>query len=296
MDYARTLADRASVVLASLGSSGLPRREAPAPSSDGRRLTSWLELPIALHAAAAGTERAVADPTLLDVLWGQYGLFLAIRFQDDLFDGQRDDPRLQFVADVFLAESLAAFGRVPALGERFWETYRRSLRHTAEAILVVHELERRPGRFGAEHLHWHARVGSIFTVGTAAMCDLTGRDAERDRVERLQAALAVFSQISDDISDLRDDIARERYTFVANALVEPVADEPDAAGALRALGRWEPVWRALRAAADEASAAVDGCSIAAIRELGEDPAGRLEQLRAAMHRADVEWVFGALPS
>ena len=126
---------RIRLVLASIPGQ-LDRRRWPGLSHRRRPTPDWIRLPIWLDRAWA-EERGERLPrgALLEILWGQYALFLCLRIQDDLLDQTRDDLRLLLVADQFLLESLRAFHRLPGLDGDFWVLDQRCVRDTVSAAL-----------------------------------------------------------------------------------------------------------------------------------------------------------------
>lgn len=194
--------------------------EDPSPggalSSLAERPPYWLVLPCELAAAwVAGGELPEED--LDGLLWGQFCLFLAIRLQDDLLDGDVEDAALQFVANRFLVESLEAFERAE-LPPEFRRELRRCIRATSDGILAVQKLESRWGGFGEAHLPLHAEASAVLRVGAAAVCFRLERPGDLSWLEEVSDRLVVVGQICDDLKDLAEDLGRGRFTWVANRL------------------------------------------------------------------------------
>ena len=285
---------------------------------DGPPLPRWLRLPLWLHQAwddagggsqpggdaAPGTVSATAaspgPPWLADVLWGQYALFLHVRLVDDLLDGDARDRRLHFVADRFLLESLDAFGRIDGLGPDFHAFCRDRLQETVDGILEVAALEEEPGAFTAARLPLHAKVSSIFRVGAVAVCHLLGRADDTGWIGALQDRDHVFGQILDDLADVGEDLARGRYTFVGNALLNlEMGDAASADGLERRLlegmllpSRAEPLWRELRRLAAEAAEVVPDAAPEPIHALVRSLRDDVGALDDRLHEARVRRVFG----
>jgi hypothetical protein len=183
----------------------------------------WLWLPRELWASYAGG-RAVSNGSiersfLEDVLWGQYCLFLFVRIQDDLFDGQTSARSLLYVADQFLVESERAFAVHLRLESIFWSEYRRLLQITTMGILEVDALQRRRSRRGL--LQAYKRVASIFHSGTLAVCLGLGRTRPLSALVEVSNDLSVAGQIVDDLLDIGEDLERGRWNFVALSLLHP---------------------------------------------------------------------------
>ncbi|HUF49481.1 MAG TPA: hypothetical protein VMN60_01525 [Longimicrobiales bacterium] len=274
--------------------------ESPFDAMAARALPSWLALPLWLHDAWAP---AASGPRALHhILWGQYALFTFIRLQDDLLDAHFHDLRIQFIADAFLADSLESFQALP-LPAAFWDGYQQALRDTADAILEVRDIESVPGAFTAALLPLHARVGAIFRVGSAAVCHLLDRGDALSWVAGLQASLAVFGQVCDDLEDVADDLEQQRYTFCGNILIAAGRDDIAAAADTTArLGagmldasRAVPLIAALRDAAAAAAAAVPDAAPQRIRTYTAALRQRADDVDRALHESRVRHVFGPLP-
>lgn len=300
--WAQYLERRIGSVAASIpGRTDLAGGDAPSLHLPDGPTPTWLLLPIWLDQAWA---KAPSGPppggALAEILWGQYALFLTIRIQDDLFDRQRDDLRLVYVADRFLLESQEAFQRVPGLDAAFWGFYRSCLRETVDGILEVGRLERAPGPFTAQHLSLHARVSAIFKVGVAAACRLHGREGDAAWLARLQDQLAIVSQIGDDLEDVAADLESGRFTWVGNTLLDAKVGEsipPDARTRRLAAGWMRPdrgatIVRELKRTVAAASAGVPESAPRRVRDLLHKLNAIPTEVEQGMHEARVRLVFG----
>lgn len=261
----------------------------------------WLLVPTWLHQAwtDAASER-LSDDQLDEVLWGQYALFLCIRIQDDLLDGQQRDLRLIYAADRFLLQSLETFQRLTNLNASFWDVYRHCMRETVDAILEVGCLERLAGGFTDRDLVLHARVSAIFKVATVAVCHLHGRHAEMSWISRVQDQLAIISQVADDLRDVVDDVEKGRFTWVANQLLGVTAGgsiPPDQVrarlgqGFLRSDGDHRIIDR-LRQATEELVAAVPESAPEPFLHLVGEIRTKPDELEHRLHEARVRMLFG----
>lgn len=231
---------------------------------------------------------------LNDILWAQYCVFLFVRIHDDLFDGQAHSPSLVFVADQLLLESEISLARHHD-DAAFWRLFRASVSTTLAAILQVDALQRRPRAMTSNSLLLHANVSAIFKIGAAAICVDARRMREYRQISRCADELAIAEQILDDLFDIEEDVARGRYTFVANALL----------GDSTATGQWhaclarqmlfgDGVGALLDRAAthvDRARAAIDRLRLAPAARYLETVGRRLDEMRPVIHRARVEHVF-----
>lgn len=192
----------------------------------------WLSLPgwLAGHPRRAGRGRA-DSAFLRDVVWGQYCLFLFVRIHDDLFDGQARCPALVFIADDLLVEAERSFAKHLPRGP-FWTLFRDLLDTSLRTVLAIDALQRRPGGMGRESLSAYAQLASVLKVGAAAVCVKYHRAKDFARVSEFADHLAVANQIVDDVYDLEEDLARERFNFAANHFG---IDATDASGRSRRL-------------------------------------------------------------
>lgn len=272
------------------------------PPSEERLATPppWVLFPIWLDEAwRTDRSRAGHDHTLAEILWGQYALFLYIRIQDDLLDGQQKDLRMLFAADRFLLESVAAFRGLP-LNEEFHRFYFACLHETVHGVLEVLCRESTPGQFQKQDLGLHAQVGAIFRVGVAAVCQLHGRAPEFSRLSALLDQVAVFSQLGDDLKDAAGDLQVGRFTWVANVLlgvtpgeVMTSAEQGERLGmGLRNPERGLTVLAELRRTADAALDLLPNSAPPALRDWTRQLGHEVEVLDRCMHEARVRDVFG----
>jgi len=274
---------------------------APRHGLTDERSPNWVRLPLWLAQAWAGRRTGRrAGTALAEVLWSQLALFLCVRLQDDLLDGQRDDLRLLFVADRFLLESLEGFQRVHALDGGFWAFYRDCIRDTVEGILEVKRIEKRAGDFTTRHLGLHARASAVLKVGAAAVSRLYGHAGDGPWLSRLQDQLAICGQIHDDLHDLIADLRDGRFTWVANVLLAARPGEshspPEWARRLDE-GLMRPEREAvivdeLRRVARAAAAEVPDSAPEPIHDLVRELSAEPDEIERSMHEARVRRVFG----
>jgi len=272
---------------------GTPRRrQTPAQISP-----YWTMLAPAL--AGSKGPRRVAPCFVRDVLWAQFCLFLFVRIQDDLFDGQAEDKRLIYAADQFLIEAERTFGRYFARSSRFWCLLHQALETSTRAILRVDQLQQEEGGSPAELLEAYAQVAEIFKVGTAAVCLKMRRPRDLMALSRFADEMAVAGQIFDDLEDVEEDLRRCRLNYVAKRLLDGHPTEPAQAmervareivlgdGALRILSEVE---RHLGLAA----VALGDVDCTAARTQVAWSLRDLACLKTAFHRRNVEVVLGPL--
>lgn len=181
----------------------------------------WLALPGWLASRYAGVfpaSRRTVVGLLPHALWAQYTLFIAIRIQDDLFDGQTGSHALMFASGLFLVESARCFGAICGDAPGFWEFYGESLGRTIQAILETDRLQKSGESPADSLLLKYAEVGSIFKIGSAALCMLADRFDEFGHVSRFCDEMAKVSQIFDDLEDVLEDLERGRLNYVARCI------------------------------------------------------------------------------
>lgn len=178
----------------------------------------WKQLPVWL--AQVYGQRRIRRAVLKDILWGQYCLFKAIRIQDDLFDGHATSPSLIYVSDQFLIEAERVFARHFEKSSPFWHHYRSALRTTTQAIVEVDALQKKPAASPRRLLNLFPKVNAIFNVGPLAVCiAVKAPHTHIQRVFQLTKSFAIIGQVVDDFKDLKQDLGRKRYNYVAAFLL-----------------------------------------------------------------------------
>ncbi|HVR71730.1 MAG TPA: hypothetical protein VMT87_12885 [Vicinamibacteria bacterium] len=258
----------------------------------------WTVLPRAL-VRRSGIR--VRGNLLRDVLWGQFCLFLFVRIQDDLFDGQASDRRLLYAADQFLIEAERAFERQFARSCRFWSVFHGALESTTRAILRIDRLQCQPeGRCG-DLAAGYAEIAAIFKVGTAAICLKLRQPADLASLAQFADEVAIGGQIIDDLEDVHEDLGRNRYNYVAKRLLGGRSTTPEEAarhitreivlgdGASRILG---DVQRHL----ERAAMVLESVDCPPARSQVDQAFRDLVRLKRALHRRSVQRVFHPLLS
>jgi hypothetical protein len=180
------------------------------------------------------TRASPPDPALLDdVVWAQYCLFVFIRMQDDVFDGQVRSPRLLFVANEFLLEAERAFARCSR--PEVAEYVRGTIAETSRAILAVDVLQRRDIASVSEMTALYAAVAAIFKAAPAAICLAHDDFRALGHAEAFADGLAVAGQLIDDFEDIDADLEDGRLNLAVRILAPRVC--PRQPGARRAAHR-----------------------------------------------------------
>ena len=180
-------------------------------------LPYWRILPAALRARFR-SRKPLSSAILRDIQWAQYCLFLFIRFQDDVFDGQSHNPASIYAADQCLFEADRIFAKHFSFDSWFWKIYRESLMTSTRSIVEVDMLQKKSTSRPADLLEGYARVCSIFKVGSAAMCAMLDQKKAFMSISVLCDEMAKAGQIIDDMRDMEEDLKRNRYNYVASAL------------------------------------------------------------------------------
>jgi hypothetical protein len=297
-DSDRYLHRRIRAYLKSAPHAGLPaldRYVCPRPPESLRavkrieRQRYWILLPQWLFAAGRRSPDAAGRRFLRDVLWAQYCLFLFVRIHDDLIDGQAEDRRLIFVADGFLLESQRVFACHFHDG-RFASTVRDLVGSTLSAILEVDALQAIPGAFTAERLGLYARVSSIFHAGSAAVLTHLGRGRQFAPAALFCDHLAIAMQVLDDLFDIDQDLARGRFNFAGNIVLNgaPRTELPRLAQSVLVDDTVGRVIDVVRDHVDRAAEAIVPIGVdAAARYVGRLQA-EARRYAAQVHRARVE--------
>lgn len=180
----------------------------------------WLLFPVwlARKYARAPSDR-IGKVALNDILWGQYCVFLSVRIKDDLYDGQTSASSLLGAADYFLTEAYNVFSRHIANGDRFWDMFSENLNETSQAIIEVDAMQRLRRVSLARMRDGHARVSSIFKIGSAAVCCLTDHPDHMTHVAEASDRLAIAGQILDDFQDMEEDFRQGRLNYAARFIL-----------------------------------------------------------------------------
>ncbi len=189
---------------------------------DADRGFSWLRIPRSL-AAGFGLDATPPGRVLLeDLCWLQYCVYAVFRIQDDLVDGECDDPTLGVQTNTLLVEAAHRATDHFAAGSPFWQLFQDSVDATSRAILTLRRLQRSTDRDPGEELRLYAELSASLKIATAGVALAAGRD---DAWRQLSPALDAFwvaAQIVDDLRDVRDDLDAGAINHAAWFLSHPV--------------------------------------------------------------------------
>lgn len=219
----------------------LASRSVKDPDQRPRKTTYWRELPFWLFNSyrTVFTRRDLPLAFLNEVRWGQQCLFLAIRIQDDLFDGDSSSPALVCIADQFLIEADRTFSQEFDRSSQFWEMYRSCLSKTTGSILEVDGLQRKVTRDLQKLERAYAGVNALFEIGPGAICIRAKRAKDFPSISKFCDEMAIAGQILDDMRDLGEDLTRERFNYVASFFLRrqstPLPQQAARGGAVKEL-------------------------------------------------------------
>ncbi len=276
----------------------------PPGATDGSEEPFWLLVPgwLERRYASGGAAADAPGGFLSDALWAQWCLFLSLRIQDDLLDGDARRPELVLVASLLRLESERAFAAHLGEDARFWKLFRSYQEGTYHAAADIDRLQRSAGGIGPDDLDLYARASAIFKVGAVAVC--LRRDAARDlgQVDRFCDHFAIAGQIVDDLLDVEEDLARGRRNYAACCMLRAREEPRD--GASR-----QAVWRSFLLGAgaatvrrevtrelDAARGALARLALPAAEAWLDRFAASCDSMFSALHELRVERVLGELRS
>jgi len=273
---------------------------------DGPSLDSeepyWFLLPRWLSISFRDSKQieGVGGALLENALSAQYCLFLAIRVEDDLFDGQAKGASLPAVIRQLLIESDNALRGRFQPDSPIWQIKARALETSRDAIAAIDKLQQVPGAMGGEALGGYSRVSEVLKVGIAAICVAASRMTDYFAVGAFCDHLAIAGQIIDDLEDLEEDFERGRYNYACNTLLAFSDSWTGCPGDARdAIAKSFVRGDGVRVLLDEAKKHLE-IAAAAIAPLGLPQIGEYvgEAIRetdlylTALHRARVNLLFG----
>ncbi len=200
-----------------LNSSARGRRTATPSSQRSPVQPYWVLLPMWLRVrfARTGGRRPLADRFIDDVLWAQYCLFQQVRIHDDILDRQEFNPSLIFTANEFRLEADRLLSKYFARSPRFWHIYNTCLSETNRSIIVLRSVQRSRVARPEEILALHAKVCSLFQIGSAAVCVRYNKLEYIPCLRTFADEVAKTGQAIDDLTDVVEDLERGEFNFVS---------------------------------------------------------------------------------
>lgn len=224
------------------------------PSFHWLFIAEWLADAFGLSSTAAG--RALLD----DLCWIQYCVYGLFRAQDDLVDGDIEDPLLVVEANQLLVEAASCAARHFEGTSRFWGIFRETIDSTSRAIVQLDALQRAPDRVAHAELELYSDLSACLKIAAAGVALAAGRKREWGTgISPALDRVAVAAQILDDLHDIQDDLAGGRINYAAWYLGRPVfgstpeAIEAVVASNLATTDRLESLLAGARGLLDEAA-------------------------------------------
>lgn len=191
-------------------------------------IAEWLADSFGLSSTPAG--RAMLD----DLCWIQFCVYGLFRAQDDLVDGDVEDPLVVVEANQLLVEAASCAARHFKGTSPFWGIFRETIDSTSRAIVQLDRLQRSADRIADAELDLYVDLSACLKIAAAGVALAAGR--EREWASGISPALdrvAVAAQILDDLHDIQDDLAGGRIDYAAWYLGRPVfGSTPEAIAAV----------------------------------------------------------------
>ncbi len=182
--------------------------------SSGSLPPYWVPL-----AAAYGRAEHIPGRTIDDLLWATTCLSFAVRIQDDVFDHDADAGISLFAAPLLQKEADLLLARYFPPASAFWPAYTGMIGTTIDGIARTAEIHRNPRASIATVARMYMRECAIFAIPLAAVAAI----AHRRRVPQylMEAAnhCALVGQAVDDLTDIQEDLQREKVNLAALFLI-----------------------------------------------------------------------------
>jgi len=211
---------------------GLLERLLPAAlsSTDGADMSpefSWLAIPELLAKSLGLTSKPEGHELLAELSWMQFCVYGVFRVQDDLVDGDTDDPRLIVQTNHLLVEAARCAACHFDGTSTFWTVFRETIDATSRAILKLDRLQRAQAHHSArnsdDELRLYAELSACLKIAAAGVAMSTGHEAAwLNQLSPALDSLAVAGQIVDDLRDISDDLAEGRVNYAAWFLSHPI--------------------------------------------------------------------------
>jgi hypothetical protein len=175
------------------------------------------ELPIWL-ASVPSRSPEVTRETLLDVcessLWG----YLSVRGDDDLFDGDVDDPESVLMLSTFLRTRHQALLAPLVTDQRFWARFATLWSSYGEAMLLERALHKPEATYGREEFEKVLGRSQPLEIPGDAILTLQGRWDDAAEFGALVKDVTRATQLIDDFVDASSDLAAGNLTWMVRRL------------------------------------------------------------------------------
>mgnify|MGYP006954409217 CR=1 FL=1 len=198
-----------------------PRRKSRHSSQPSSFGPYWLLIPrwLSLDINGRKNKKPISNGLLKEILCGQYYLFLAVRIQDDLYDGHIRSNSLIYVADQFIWGAEKIFRKHFDGESSFWHYYYGLLKETTDAIVKVAEIQKAKQADPDLLLDGYAGVAALFKIGLIAVCLKAGCRGRLAPLMKASDNLAIAGQIADDMLDIDDDLKRGQINYAVQVIL-----------------------------------------------------------------------------
>ncbi len=193
--------------------------------SAGRLGPYWAVIPAAVYTAAHDRRRPapLRQRQLRGILWAQTCIFLALRLQDDVYDGQAANRNGIFAATLFYSEAAATFRTLFESRAPFWRNYEMLIVASCESIARIADAGRNFRSSPSRLPRLYAGTNSALRIGVQAACELSGRPRLASPLAECCDALAVAWQMIDDLEDMLEDLERGMLNYAARTILGPLS-------------------------------------------------------------------------
>ena len=174
-----------------------------------------LHLPIWVDAASDGK---VDEPIMTDILESSLCGYLAVRAEDDYFDGHWDHPKAAMMLSTFFRSRHQALLANHIGDRRFWVRFEELWRGYADAMLHESELTDISSEYGPEDFDRVLARSQPLEIPANAVLAVKGLWDRASRVGELVGRLTKATQLFDDFVDAPEDLAAGNYTPMVRRL------------------------------------------------------------------------------
>lgn len=194
----------------------------------------WLLVPRWLAGSFGLSTTDAGSKLLADLCWIQFCVFGMFRAQDDLVDGDVEDPLLAVEANRLMVEASTCAARLFEGDSLYWTVFSDSIDATSRAMVEIDRLQRSPERPPHAELDLYVDLAACLKIAAAGVAVAAGREREwRNAISPALDRVAVAGQILDDVYDIEDDLSEGRINYAAWCLGRPVfGASPEATAAV----------------------------------------------------------------
>lgn len=172
------------------------------------------ELPLWLASATGGIDRTVT----LDICESSLCGYLAVRAEDDYFDGNWDEAgAVMMLSTAFRVRHQALLASLVRDGE-FWMRFESLWQAYGEAMLVERALHDPGRRYGPDEFDAVLDRSQPLEIPGDAVLSITGHWDRTSELSRLVRHLTKATQLFDDFIDAPEDLADRNFTWTVRRL------------------------------------------------------------------------------